>query len=404
MSQRVLAGKWLSDAVPKLGWSGVGMVDLRACEPRAQTEICQMCEARHIRYVHILQHGAWPEPLRVGFTCAERMEGNPGEARRRLRQIRAAAKRLERWVSTGWATVSNERGVTVTQRDCGDWRIEVVSCGKYCLLHLRHLASDRVVATKRAQSLILAKYDSWDLWHEGEAIRTAYLANVAAEGKARWDAEQAQHKRLEQEEAARRAEEWERTLPEREIREAANAAECQAQRGFIVASGVGWALRVHKRGTIYVSRMDWGLRIESELVGDLQVYAGTELTREIGAENCSFLNHEDGAYTFGTTRAEAEVAAVPIVPRVPPFIQAAWIEKWRTSKKGNAYMLYGEWRLVVVPASTGAGARLLMTHVMTNTDLTPWPYQSQREAQLGAMSMIVKAPQLLEAALRGRRQ
>jgi hypothetical protein len=217
MSNRLLAGKWLGDAVPKLGWSCVGMVDLRAREPQAPTEICQMCEARHIRYVHILQHGAWPEPLRAGFTCAERMEGNRGEARRRERQVRAAAKRLEKWVSTGWTTVSNERGVTVTQRDCGDWRIEVVSCGKYCLLHLRHLARDRVVTTNRAQSLILAKYDGWDLWHEGEAIRTAYLEELAKERTLQREREEEARR---EEEAERRAE-WQRGHPDWDVNERA---------------------------------------------------------------------------------------------------------------------------------------------------------------------------------------
>jgi hypothetical protein len=217
MTQRLLAGKWLSDAVPKLGWSGVGMVDLRAREPRAPTEICQMCEARHIRYVHILWHEAWPEPLRVGITCAERMEGNRDESRRRDRQIQATAKRLEKWVSTGWVTLSKEQGVTVTQRDCGDWRIEVVSCGKYCLLHLRHLASNRVVTTKGAQSLILAKYDSWDLWHEGEAIRTAYLEGLAKERRLQREREE---KARRAEEAERRAT-WERAHPDWDANERA---------------------------------------------------------------------------------------------------------------------------------------------------------------------------------------
>lgn len=268
---------------------------------------------------------------------------------------------------------------------------------------LRHLETGKVVATRPPCPAASAKQAAWDLWHEGEALRTDYLAELAAELGAQREQEEAARR----EEAARQVQEWERTQPEREARAAAEAAEHQARHGFVVASGIGWELRVHKRGTIYVNRMDWGLRVESDLVGELQVYADrvgdAGPHSEIRADDSAFCSQEDAAYTFGATRAEAEAAAVAMVPRVLQLIEAAWLAKWSTSKKGNPWMRYGEWRLVVVPASTGDGARLLMTHLVTETDLKPWPYESQCRAQLGAMSMLVKAPRLLEIELRRRR-
>jgi hypothetical protein len=205
-----MAGKWLHDAVPKLGWSCAGIVDLRARDPQAPTEICQMCEGRHLRYVHILRHDLWPEPMRVGRICAERMEGDPPEVARRDRQIRSEASRLEHWVNFGWVTSLKPDGVTVTHRDCGHWRIEVASLSAHCILHLRHINTGQVVVEKTAESLILAKYDAYDLWHEGEALRADYLARVAAEARERRKREEAA---WQEEEAARRAV-WQRAHPD----------------------------------------------------------------------------------------------------------------------------------------------------------------------------------------------
>lgn len=217
MTRRLLTGKWLNDTVPKLGWSCTGMVDLRVREPQASNEICQMCEARHIRYVHILSHDLWPEPMRVGRTCAERMEGNRDEVARRERQSRKEARRLERWVRAGWVTTSKADGVMVTHRDCGDWRIEVARFGAHCILHLRHTPTGKVIVKREAENLILAKYDAWALWHEGEALRADYLARVAAEAREQRLAAEATRR---EEEAAQRAA-WRRAHPDWEANQRA---------------------------------------------------------------------------------------------------------------------------------------------------------------------------------------
>src|SRR5215469_4187048 len=94
-------------------------------------------------------------------------------------------------------TIAKPDGTILTQRPCGDWRLEIVSRTDHCELALRHQGTGEVVISSPVENVTRAKYDAYELWHEGEAIRTDYLA-IAAD-KVR--------ERREQREAAERAEE-----------------------------------------------------------------------------------------------------------------------------------------------------------------------------------------------------
>lgn len=80
--------KWNDPNVPKRGWQCVDMEDLES--PR---EICQMCDDRTIRYVHVMSHDHFPQRLRCGCYCAEKMAGDRQAKGRENDLKRLAAKR-----------------------------------------------------------------------------------------------------------------------------------------------------------------------------------------------------------------------------------------------------------------------------------------------------------------------
>ena len=64
-------GKWTQSGVPHKGWRCVDIEELEE-----QEHLCEMCEARLVRFVHVMEHGNCPEILRVGCICAGNMEQN----------------------------------------------------------------------------------------------------------------------------------------------------------------------------------------------------------------------------------------------------------------------------------------------------------------------------------------
>ena len=100
MVGRTEHGRWSEAGVPHRGWecSGVEILD----EPE---HICEMCDVALVRYVHVMQHADYPDPLRVGCQCAAKMEEDYSAARAKARE--RSAKRIQRgrsrWLArTGW--------------------------------------------------------------------------------------------------------------------------------------------------------------------------------------------------------------------------------------------------------------------------------------------------------------
>lgn len=91
-------GKWSHPGVPHKGWSCVAIHDLES-----DREICEMCEAQEIRFVHTMTHPDYPGALDCGCDCAGHMEGDLEGAKDRDRAMKNAAGRRRRWpVLTGW--------------------------------------------------------------------------------------------------------------------------------------------------------------------------------------------------------------------------------------------------------------------------------------------------------------
>jgi hypothetical protein len=85
-------GKWAEPGVPHRGWSCVGVSDLGEV-----SETCAMCETAEIRFVHHMIHPDYPGELGCGCICAEHMEGDYLNPRRRERALRNRARRRQAW-------------------------------------------------------------------------------------------------------------------------------------------------------------------------------------------------------------------------------------------------------------------------------------------------------------------
>lgn len=87
-------GKWSQAGVPHKGWEFV--TDYDSCENGEELHVvCGMCESQPIRYVQIMRHPDYPEPLECGLQCAGRMSDDhvSTEARDKAMKSRARAKK-----------------------------------------------------------------------------------------------------------------------------------------------------------------------------------------------------------------------------------------------------------------------------------------------------------------------
>lgn len=124
-SVRSVLGKWAQKGVPHLGWTCTQIYDLGE-----RSEICEMCERVEIRYVHVMEHSDYPEPLGCGCVCAGHMEGDLAAARSRDRAMSSRASKRARFLSRKWRVsgkgndwlVADGYHVVVYQKSNGRWK------------------------------------------------------------------------------------------------------------------------------------------------------------------------------------------------------------------------------------------------------------------------------------------
>jgi hypothetical protein len=97
VSHRTDRGMWSTPNVPHKGWFCTGMEDMGDV-----LETCEMCQSAVIRFVHVVAHREWPNPLRVGCVCAGNMTRDLWGARRREVEFKTSIRRRENWLD-GWA-------------------------------------------------------------------------------------------------------------------------------------------------------------------------------------------------------------------------------------------------------------------------------------------------------------
>jgi hypothetical protein len=67
-------GLWRVTAILQHGWSCTNIIEDLG---RGNAAVCEMCEVRHTRFVHTMEHADYPfAGLRCGCICAGRMEQN----------------------------------------------------------------------------------------------------------------------------------------------------------------------------------------------------------------------------------------------------------------------------------------------------------------------------------------
>ena len=98
---------WNIPGVPHKGWEVVSVIDLRGDDPNADYESCEMCGHERVRFVHMMKHPEFPNPLRVGSVCAGKMcEGYNASGRES--DLKNRAGRRKRWLNRwGWSKKGN---------------------------------------------------------------------------------------------------------------------------------------------------------------------------------------------------------------------------------------------------------------------------------------------------------
>lgn len=99
-----MSGKWDEPTIPKHDWSCVGFTDLGSVYDGRllSRQICEMCEARAIRYVHHMRHPDYATDLNCGCVCAANMEKDAAAAPARERHARNLELRRNRWLKRKW--------------------------------------------------------------------------------------------------------------------------------------------------------------------------------------------------------------------------------------------------------------------------------------------------------------
>jgi len=103
-------GRWSEPGVPHKGWRCVDTYD----RGQDQLESCEMCDAAEVRYVHVMQHDEYPNPLHVGCVCAGHMESDLVRARGRETRVKNRSKRRAKWLERkGWRASTAKGNPTI---------------------------------------------------------------------------------------------------------------------------------------------------------------------------------------------------------------------------------------------------------------------------------------------------
>ena len=124
--------KWDQKNIPHKGWSCQGVEDLgeEVFEgEEIEYESCEMCGQEKIRFVHIMEHNKYPDILRVGCICAEKMSNDYLYPKQRERKLKNRASRRKKWLTRKWRTSDKgndylnikEHNIGVYKNKYGKW-------------------------------------------------------------------------------------------------------------------------------------------------------------------------------------------------------------------------------------------------------------------------------------------
>ena len=100
--------RWDKPDIPHKGWVCIGMEDLgEFAEPGdIEYESCEMCGKEKIRYVHIMEHESYGI-IRVGSSCASKMEDDYTNSRQRDDECKKRAARRSNFLNRDWNRRTN---------------------------------------------------------------------------------------------------------------------------------------------------------------------------------------------------------------------------------------------------------------------------------------------------------
>ncbi|XCB30426.1 hypothetical protein RQN30_03205 [Arcanobacterium hippocoleae] len=76
---------------PLEGWQCINLIDYS--EPNSGLTTCELCGCSKVRFIHVMTHHDYFDPVEVGCVCAGVMEGDQLAARERECKARNRAKR-----------------------------------------------------------------------------------------------------------------------------------------------------------------------------------------------------------------------------------------------------------------------------------------------------------------------
>lgn len=88
---------------PLSGWHCVDVYDKKDDDDASMDfAVCELCGCAKVRFVHVMEHDAYFEPVEVGCICAGVMEGDILAAKERERLMRNRTKRRTKFPSRQW--------------------------------------------------------------------------------------------------------------------------------------------------------------------------------------------------------------------------------------------------------------------------------------------------------------
>lgn len=143
--------------VPHKGWTLTDVTDLQLDEGRAfgEYEDCEFCGHEQIRYVHTLAHGNYPDAIRVGCICAERLTEDYVNPKLRETTLRNRATRRENWPKRAWKKSAKGNWYLNTQ---DDHHIVVFPARGGLMLRIDDKSGKKVYPTRVAAQLAAFDY------------------------------------------------------------------------------------------------------------------------------------------------------------------------------------------------------------------------------------------------------
>ncbi len=101
---------WSNRGIPHKGWTCIDVIDLAenaygmdyATRRDEVYETCEMCNQEGIRYVHVMTHPEYQGYLRVGCSCAEKMENDYSTPRNRENHVKNRSNRKANFFRQQW--------------------------------------------------------------------------------------------------------------------------------------------------------------------------------------------------------------------------------------------------------------------------------------------------------------